>query len=191
MADGTEGRAECKSCGAPLAPTHAGPCPSCGELAGKKAYVTASVTARGNASASATVFRRWQERYEVLLDTAHQLRDHGHYEAAIVTAQTACEVCTEAVLTAALHERVGDDGVTDLITASMGNYNPTNHRVQEWYETLFDHRIQEESFWPSLKKHVARRHGVVHRGEPATSREADESIAAVDEAIRHLLKNRP
>jgi hypothetical protein len=93
------------------------------------------------------VVRRWQERYEVLLDTAHQLRGQGHHEAAIVTAQTACEVCTESVLTEALRERVGDDGVTDLITGSLGNYSPTNDRVKKWYETLFDHRIQDESFW--------------------------------------------
>lgn len=190
MADGTEVRAECKNCGAPLDPSHMGPCPSCGELAGKKAYVTARATAHGRASASATLFKRWQERYEVLLDTAHQLREQGHHEAAIVTAQTACEVCMEAVLTEVLRQRVGDDGVTDLITSSLGNYNPTNERVKKWYETLFDHRIQDESFWQSLTKHVARRHGVVHRGEEATSQEADESIAAVDDVIRHLLKNR-
>jgi hypothetical protein len=190
VTDGTEVREECKNCGASLEPSHVGPCPSCGERAGKKVYVTATVTTRSKVSATATVIKRWEQRYKFLLDTARELRDQGHPEAAIVTAQTACEVCTEAVLTEALRRRVGDDVVADLITGSLWNYNPTNPRVKRLYETLFDHRIQDEPFWQSLKKHVDRRHAVVHRGKEATSQEADESITAVDAATQHLLKNR-
>jgi hypothetical protein len=149
-----------------------------------------SVTAHAKLTATATVIKRWQQRYKFLLDTARELRDDDHPEAAIVIAQTACEVCTEAVLTEALRQRVGDDEVADRITGSRWNYNPTTDWVKEWYETLFDHRIQDERFWLSLKEHVDRRHAVVHRGEEATGQEADESIAAVEAVIQRLLKNR-
>jgi|SRR5215211_1450641 len=157
------------------------PCPSCGNTS-KTYRVEASVTIS---------WRVWSGRYQVLLDTAKELRDQGHHEAAIVTAQTACEVCTEMVLTRALHERIGDDAVVDLVTSSLGSYSPTNDRVKRWYEVLFGPRIQDEPLWQPLKKHVDRRHDIVHRGEEATLQQANESIAAVDKAIRHLLANRP
>jgi hypothetical protein len=98
------------------------------------------------------------------------------------------EVCTEAVLTGALRERVKDDDVADLITDSLSSYSPTNDKVKKRYEVLFGHRIQNEPFWQPLTEHVARRHTVVHRGEEATSQEADDSIAAVEKTIRHLLQ---
>ena len=149
--------------------------------------MTALVTSSSLATASATV-KEWRERYEALLDTAKRLREQEHYEAAIVMAQTACELCTEAVLTGALRERVEDDDVADLITDTLGSYSPTNDRVKKWFELLFGYPIQDEPFWQPLKKHVARRHGIVHRGEEATPKEADESIAAVENTIRHLLQ---
>ena len=42
----------------------------------------------------------WEDRFFVLINTAKTLKDQGHPEAAIVTAQTACEVCTEIFLEA-------------------------------------------------------------------------------------------
>jgi HEPN domain-containing protein len=187
MDGATRTRDECQNCGASLDPSETGPCPSCGQLAGKKVYVTAMARSRSVATASASV-KKWRERYEVLLDTAKLLREQEHYEAAIVMAQTACEVCTEAVLTGALRERVKDDDVADLITDSLNSYSLKNNRVQKRYEVLFGHRIQDQPFWQPLEKHVTRRHGVVHRGEEATPKEADESIAAVEKTIRHLLQ---
>jgi HEPN domain-containing protein/predicted RNA-binding Zn-ribbon protein involved in translation (DUF1610 family) len=191
VADGTEeAYVECANCGASLDPSHEGPCPSCGELAGTITRVKALSAALSMAAATATVSEWWEQRYKFLLDTARDLRSQGHPEAAIVTAQTAFEVCLGAVLTEALRKRVGDAAVADLITGALRPYNPKNDRVQKWYETLFEHRIQAEPFWQSLRKHVDRRNRVVHRGEEATAQEADESIKAVDAAIRHLLKNR-
>ena len=182
----TRTSAECQNCGASLDPSETGPCPNCGQL-GKKVYVSALAISSSLATASASV-KKWRERYEVLLDTAKRLREQEHYEAAIVMAQTACEVCTEAVLTGALRERVQDDEVADLITDSLSNYSPTNDKVKKRYKVLFGHRIQDEPFWQPLTEHVARRHGIVHSGEEATPKEADESIAAVEKTIRHLLQ---
>src|SRR5687767_2764159 len=117
MAGDENRRAECRNCGAPLHPSHEGPCPSCGQRNTKIVTIEITAFAHGTASMTATVVR-WQERYRFLLDSARQLRDQRHHEAAIVTAQTACEVCTEVVLTDALRDRVGDAAVEDLITNS-------------------------------------------------------------------------
>jgi hypothetical protein len=157
------------------------PCPSCGNTSKTHSVGTSA----------AIYWRVWSNRYKVLLDNAKKLRDQGNYEAAIVTAQTACEVCTESVLTGALHERFNDTDVVDLITTTLSTYNPKNARVKDWYEILFDHRIQDEPLWQPLMEHVTRRHRIVHRGEEATEQQADESIAAVDEFTRHLLENYP
>jgi hypothetical protein len=134
----------------------------------------------------------WAERYGPLLEVARQLRNDGYYAAAIVTAQTACEVCTEVVLTEALHARVGDEAVADYITGSLrDNHNLLNGRVQKLYEVLFGHRIQEyQPLWQSFKDHVKRRNDIVHQGDEATVQGADDSIAAVDKVIQHLLQNR-
>jgi hypothetical protein len=56
----------------------------------------------------------WEARYEILLTTAKKLRDEGYNEAAIATAQTACETYTELVLTAAFRARLTPDGEATL-----------------------------------------------------------------------------
>jgi hypothetical protein len=132
----------------------------------------------------------WAERYGPLLEAARQLRNDGYHAAAIVTAQTACEVCTEVVLTDALRERVSEDDIADFITDSLRNYNPTTDKVKKLYELLFGNRIQREAFWSSFVEHVERRNAIVHRGQSATPQDAGESIATVDKVIRHLLQNR-
>ncbi len=138
-------------------------------------------------------YQNWSERYGPLLEAARQLRNDGYHAAAIVTAQTACEVCTEVVLAEVLRARVGDEAVADYITGSLrDNYNLVSGRVQKLYEVLFGHRIQEyPSLWQPFKDHVEWRNKIVHQGREATAQEADESIAAVDRVVQHLLQNRP
>ena len=135
----------------------------------------------------------WAERYGPLLEAARQLMNDGYYAAAVVTAQTACEVCTEVVLTEALHARVSDKDVADFITRSLRNYNPSsdNRSVKKLYKLLFGQPLrQKEPFWASFDIPIDRRNRIVHRGGEATVLDAAESIAAVDKVIRHLLENR-
>ena len=132
----------------------------------------------------------WQERYEVLLDTAKALCER-HPEAAIFMAQAAGEVCTELVLTSALRARVSDQAVADFIAEQPRNYSLGDGRVKELYELLFGDKITASGqLWQDFKAHVERRNKIVHRGKSATRQEADASIAAVEGVIRHLLQNR-
>jgi hypothetical protein len=169
------------------------PCPRCGSTTRTVGVVRVELAGpTPRVHVDLPLYRRvWSGRYQFLLDNAKKLRDQGHYAAAIVTAQTACEVCTETVLTGAMLERFNDDAAVDLITSTLGTYNPNNKSIKNWYEMLFDHRIQDEEFWQSLMEHVNRRHRIVHKGEEATVHQADASIAAVEQYTRHLLESRP
>ena len=76
---------------------------------------------------------RFGRRYRVLLDSARQLREGGYFEAAIVTAQTACEVCAEIVISDVCKGR----GIGHLAGTVMGllnnNYNLANLLVRKLY----------------------------------------------------------
>jgi len=158
------------------------PCPRCGDTS-KTYRVAASV---------ALYWGVWDEQYSFLLDTARKLRDQGHHEAAIVTAQTACEVCTEVVLSAMLHASGIEEHVADLITDPLPNYNLLGTRVQKVYETFSEEKIRwGEPLWQSYRSHVKRRNDIVHRGRQATPQEATAAIEAVEAVIGHLLENRP
>ncbi len=128
----------------------------------------------------------WGKRFEVLLGAAKQLRDNDHNEAAIVTAQTACEVCTEIVLTLTFQSR-GIDYLNDPLGHLLSNYNVGNERVRRLYEAVTDDLISKTSpHWSSFQKHVKKRNDVVHSGEQATRAEADASIAVAAEIIEHI-----
>jgi hypothetical protein len=55
MTEGVEMRAECRNCNGALEPSHLGPCPHCGEEAGKNVYVTATTKVEVAPSMSKTV----------------------------------------------------------------------------------------------------------------------------------------
>jgi hypothetical protein len=128
---------------------------------------------------------RYGKRLNVLFNTAVWLRDLGYHEAAIITAQTACEVCTEIVLTDAFDSR-GIGYLTDPVGDLLPNYNLAHDKVRKVYEAVTDDAIAQEPFWPTFKEHNKKRNGVTHRGERATRADADASIAVVEEVIRHI-----
>jgi len=129
-----------------------------------------------------------RNRYGELLEAAERLRDDGHHEAAIATAQTACEVCTETTLQA-LFRIKGITYLTDPVCNLLPNYNLANERVRKLYVALSGDPIQDKSFWNTFKLHTKRRNEVVHRGHEAEPWESEESIEAVRSVVSHLLKS--
>ena len=127
----------------------------------------------------------WEDRFFVLINTAKTLKDQGHPEAAIVTAQTACEVCTEIFLEAGFRNQdiaYLKGPINDLLT----NYNVGNPRVRRIYEAVCNDQISQEPFWARFQEHVKRRHRRVHRGEKASQQEAEDSITVAEEVIGHI-----
>jgi hypothetical protein len=132
----------------------------------------------------------WGARFEVLLEAAKRLRDDGHPEAAIVTAQTACEVCTERVMTETfLRRRI--DYLSDPLGRLLPNYNIGNDRVRKIYEAVTNDSIAaaDNARWQRFQQHVKKRHGVVHRGQEATQSDAGASITVVEEIIEHVRRH--
>ena len=133
----------------------------------------------------------WRERYEVLLTSAVRLGEEGFNEAAIVTAQTACEVYVETVLTAAIRRTEGSERlIAALEMLQPRPYSLNNDRVRGLYELFSGHRIDTRgAVWSRFKEHVKRRHEIVHGGRAATPEEASDSITAVRELVSHMQRN--
>jgi hypothetical protein len=159
---------------------------------GKQAnIIKADVSVKAGAKVSVTATRRlWQARYKYLLDAAKQLNADGHHAAAIVTAQTACEVCTAVVFTAVLRAK-GVVSLTDPLRNLISSYSLANDKVRDLYVALSGDRIQDKPFWSDFKAHAKLRMNIVHGGHSATAEDADKSIATVEKVIDHLLQNRP
>jgi hypothetical protein len=134
---------------------------------------------------SAQFVARFGKRLNVLFNTACWLRDRGYHEAAIITAQTACEFCTEMVLTDTFDSR-GIGYLTDPVSELLPNYNLAHEKVRKVYDAVANDAIAQEPFWPEFVEHSKKRNKVAHRGEKATRPDADASIAAVEKVIRHI-----
>ena len=112
---------------------------------------------------------------------AERLYDEGNYLYAVVAAQTAFELYMEGVFEYVLHLRS-----TVEIGAAIGemirSYNLDDKRVRSLWEGFTGHKLTEDAkTWDAYKAHLARRHGLVHRGERVTKEEAAASLIAVNE----------
>jgi hypothetical protein len=112
---------------------------------------------------------------------AERLYDEGNYLYTVVAAQTAFELYMEGVFEYVLHLRS-----TVAIGAAVGemirSYNLDDKRVRSLWQGFTGHKLTEdEKAWDAYKAHLARRHGLVHRGERVTKEEAAASLTAVNE----------
>lgn len=112
---------------------------------------------------------------------AERLYDEDNYLYAVVAAQTAFELYMEGVFEYVLHLRS-----TVQIGAAIGemirSYNLDDRRVRSLWEGFTGHKLTEDKkTWNAYKAHLARRHGLVHRGERVTREEAAASLVAVNE----------
>jgi hypothetical protein len=149
-------------------------------------------TGEGAEKIPVTVYLRWGFLFQSLLRAAKDLNDKGHHEAAIVAAQTSCEVCTEMVLTETFEIRGVPEYLSDTLGVLLGkNYNVGNPRVREIYEAVTEDPIYADgkARWYRFKEHTKKRHAVVHKGESATKADADASIKVVQEIIEHILQH--
>jgi CheY-like chemotaxis protein len=138
-------------------------------------------------------FEEGEETHDVFLTAAKTLLEAGYYSAAVVSAQTACEVITEQAIDFwILDMRMAGDrglrlnGVLKTLMEPFQTYNLTNARLRRLYVTLSDDAIKQEPFWQRYKEHVDRRHRVVHQGYVTTKEEAEQSVAGAIEFVEHI-----
>jgi hypothetical protein len=139
-----------------------------------------------------------EELHGTLLATADALLDDGHFGAAIVSAQTACEVLTENVMhfwfSHVLITGGGSGLWRDLGTELMDlfqTFTLTNERLRGVYELISGDSIREQPFWGRYKEHVRRRNRVVHEGSVTTQAEAAKSVAVATEFVAHIKNTLP
>jgi hypothetical protein len=73
--------------------------------------------------------------YKRFIPYARRLRDEGHYQMAVVMAQTACEVVTEAVMDD-LFARRGVPELAGPVNGLVASYSLNNDRVCPLYTAL-------------------------------------------------------
>ncbi len=60
-------------------------------------------------------------------------------------------------------------------------------RLRQLWTLLTGDKVQgQDKWWDDYRKHVVRRHGIVHRGYEPTKAEADESLKATDAFRTHI-----
>jgi hypothetical protein len=121
--------------------------------------------------------------YRQLLEAADRYRDDGEHAVAVIVAQTACELVTEAAFETFFRAR----GLTETNKKNLVRvYDLSNERTRALYALLSADKIQGEPFWNGFKEHAKRRHGIVHKGQRATRRDADASLRAATDLVTHI-----
>jgi hypothetical protein len=133
----------------------------------------------------------------VLLDTVDRLiraPELGNYEAAVATAQMACEIKMEQALSYMLNKR-GTDPLVEVTRATLRGrgYSPNHELVRQVYGILSGDKIADAGFWSRFVAHAQRRNAVVHAGKRVTKEDAEASrdvarelVLHVDEVLRRL-----
>src|SRR5207249_1489513 len=123
--------------------------------------------------------------HQELLGVARSLLDRHEYRAAVVIAQTACEVLTAQVIGHLLTIRQAGY-LEDWIQRRRWTFSLTNKVVCDLYETLSGDSIARSPLWERYKEHVERRNRVVHRGVSPAPAEGEDSYAVAVELIQRL-----
>lgn len=135
-------------------------------------------------------FDMQQARFFVL---AERLYDDGHYDFAVVAAQTACELLAEGAIQFAV-SRHATEPLAQVIPDLLTSYALLDERGQNVWKAATGRSIREpKDVWDSYRAHVERRNALVHRGARVSKEDAELSLTAtrdychqVVEAVRHL-----
>lgn len=124
--------------------------------------------------------------HTLLLDTAKVFLARGEYQVAVVISQTAVEVLVEQIITDQVRKRNTAPELEEWIMNRAKPFGLTGSASFDLYVTLTNDKIQRAPFWDEYRRHVTRRHGVVHRGQEVSRLLGEESVAIADQIIRHL-----
>ena len=124
--------------------------------------------------------------YIEIFGAAKRLLDGGEFAAAVVVAQTSCEVLGENVLLRLMRKR-GVELLSEWASrARRRSASFDNDLVRRLYVTLSNDEIQKAPFWARYAAHVELRNKIVHEGRAVTKSEAEESYQAAMDFIRHI-----
>jgi hypothetical protein len=125
-----------------------------------------------------------------LLESADRFFDQAEFSAAIVVAQTACEV----ILQRAVQRVFASRGVTSLgdnVLDMTGSFTLVDSTSRRFYKSVTgDDKISDRSsgFWPDYQAMVELRNKIVHQGIEAKSDQAKQCIEAAKKFVAHVAK---
>jgi hypothetical protein len=120
-----------------------------------------------------------------LLEAAGDMLKRERYEVAVVTAQMACEICTERVLRAYFLAR-GVSFLEDSVDDLLPSYNLSNDKVRKVYVALTSDPIHQEFFWSEYKVVVSLRNKAIHAGARIQESQAQMVLRVAKLVIKHL-----
>jgi len=109
------------------------------------------------------------------------------FEVAIVTAQMACEVLSEQVISRTFRAK-GIQYLENAIDEMVPTYNLSNDKVRMLYVSLTEDSIQHEFFWEDYKRMVSLRNKAIHAGGKVQREQAEVGIRAAGHFIAHLTR---
>jgi len=129
------------------------------------------------------------EGSEINFAKATEFLSMNEPEAAIIFAQTACELKTMEVLSSVLKSKERDFYLIDLILPTLKPIDICSEKVRDFYEALTEDEIGTTfNKWSQLKAHNKCRHEAVHGGKRFTLDEARRSLDVVKSYMEHVEK---
>ena len=130
--------------------------------------------------------------YNTLLAAARDYLAKGDSTVAVIMAETAAELRTEAVLFRILRNR-RQLALDEAIRKTVRRYNICQERVWLFYSALTedakmndDEKIKKQPFWQRLTRVPELRHRILHRGGQATQQQAEDAVTVVAELFTYL-----
>jgi len=120
-----------------------------------------------------------------LLESARDMILRNRHEISVVTAQMACEICTERVLRT--YFRFKDVAfLENPIENLLPSYNLANEKVRHIYTALTGDAIHQQYFWSEYKTMVAIRNKAVHAGARIQESQAQMVCRIATSVVKHL-----
>lgn len=116
------------------------------------------------------------------IEEADELFDQQRFEAAIITAQIACEICVRTRI-----EKYAETEGNDLARLALNSINfSLMGRSADVFTAVFGFPPTRATCWSEYRTHVQRRNAIVHSGLRASREDAVASIDAMY-AIRDFI----
>lgn len=120
-----------------------------------------------------------------LLEAAAEMAARGRFEVSVVTAQMACEICTERVLRAHFASS-GAGFLEDAVDDLLSSYNLANEKVRNVYVALTQDAIHQQFFWSKYKTVVSIRNKAVHAGARVQESQSQLVLRVARLVVKHL-----
>lgn len=131
------------------------------------------------------VFMSMATRDRQLLERARELLAREEFDLSVVLAQTASEVLIADTLRGLLSSHVSDELQVWLL-ARIRQFSLNDDSTRDLWDRVTGTHISGEDFWEDYKRHVKRRHLIVHEGARASQEDAQASVAAAADLFTYV-----